>query len=43
MATYKTDAHPPPDLAGGLTPEQVAAWRDGSRYVAELAEDSAGR
>ncbi|HTX29495.1 MAG TPA: 2OG-Fe(II) oxygenase family protein [Streptosporangiaceae bacterium] len=24
-------------------PEQVAAWRDGTPYVAELAEDSAGR
>jgi flavonol synthase len=24
-------------------PEQVAAWRDGRPYVAELAEDSAGR
>jgi hypothetical protein len=24
-------------------PEQIAAWRDGRPYVAELAEDSAGR
>jgi len=24
-------------------PEQIAAWRDGTPYVAELAEDSAGR
>ena len=24
-------------------PEQVAAWRDGTPYVAELAQDSAGR
>jgi flavonol synthase len=24
-------------------PEQIAAWRDGQPYVAELAEDSAGR
>jgi flavonol synthase len=24
-------------------PEQIAAWRDGQPYVAELAENSAGR
>jgi len=24
-------------------PEQIAAWRDGTPYVAELAENSAGR
>ncbi len=24
-------------------PEQIAAWRDGQAYVAELAENSAGR
>jgi flavonol synthase len=24
-------------------PEQIAAWRDGRPYVAELAENSAGR
>jgi hypothetical protein len=24
-------------------PEQIAAWRDGTPYAAELAENSAGR
>jgi flavonol synthase len=30
-------------LAAYGRPEQIAAWRDGTPYVAELAEDSAGR
>jgi hypothetical protein len=31
------------DLAAYGRPEQIAAWRDGTPYVAELAENSAGR
>ena len=27
----------------GVDAEQIAAWRDGTPYVAELAENSAGR
>jgi isopenicillin N synthase-like dioxygenase len=30
-------------LAAYGRPEQIAAWRDGTPYVAELAENSAGR
>jgi isopenicillin N synthase-like dioxygenase len=30
-------------LAAYGRPEQIAAWRDGMPYVAELAENSAGR
>ncbi len=30
-------------LAGYGRPGQIAAWRDGQPYVAELAENSAGR
>ena len=30
-------------LAAYGRPERIAAWRDGTPYVAELAENSAGR
>ena len=30
-------------LAAYGRPEQIAAWRDGTPYVADLAENSAGR
>jgi hypothetical protein len=30
-------------LAAYGRPEQIAAWRDGTPYVADLAENSAGQ